>query len=462
MDLIAQVRRQIEIYGPIAPGTAVWVGVSGGVDSMVLLHVLMELDHPCHVAHVDHGLRGAESDNDLEFVRDQCASLGVPFRAHRCDVAAEAVSTGTSVQMAARKLRYAWFRQLLEGHPTCMALAHHADDAIETLFIGLLQGMGIGGWSVIPDVTRPGTVDLHDDMVDPASGEPGRFIRPLLGSMRSEIEAYARKHAIPFREDSSNQDTTYLRNRIRHHLLPMLEEWRPGSHRVLKRNVRLLRDMAMLSRAQLIVDRTGGVTEVRPGVFRIPFRKILDHASPMLFLQEVLRDAPFHPERLEEIMLAIKQGRSGRRFPSLHGEVQVDRQDLVIVYDGAPAPTWTIPAWDEVPDGAPLTITLENPGSIDTEFVPSVAWFDADRLRYPLELRPWRAGDRMRPIGLDGSKLVSDLLIDAKIPLERKASTYVLVSDERIIWLCGSRIAEGVQAQAGSRVLARMAWPITT
>lgn len=422
----------------LAQGEPLWVAVSGGVDSMVLLNVLGELGHPCHVAHVDHGLRGNESDADRVLVQDHCQAHGIPYVVNCVDVIAHASDTGTSTQMAARALRYAWFNNLVIQGPDKMALAHHADDTIETFFMGMMQGMGLQGWEGIPV-------------------QSGRFIRPLLGCRRVEIMDFARANNIPWREDASNSDTTYLRNRIRHELLPQLEQWRPGTHRNLARNVRLFRELDQLAQGA-ISSATEDLVPGPDGTLRVPFGRLRSHGAPLLTLHHLLRAKGFHPDQLEGILRAIDHARTGAVFLREGHQVLVDRNELVIGEAPGQLPVWSIPSADRVPQDAPLRITVEALGKGDPDNGPNVVRLDPGVLEFPLELRPWRDGDRMRPAGLGGSKLVSDILIDAKVPRDRKQRTYVLVQGDRILWLCGHRIDEGVHTANGDPEVLRFEW----
>ncbi|MGV3636346.1 MAG: tRNA lysidine(34) synthetase TilS [Flavobacteriales bacterium] len=434
--MIEKVRHTIRTHGLLQPGEPVWVAVSGGVDSMVLLHVLQALGHPCHVAHVDHGLRGAASDGDRAFVETHCAEHGSPFEVVRVDVKARTDATGESTQMVARALRRAWFHQLMEQGPQKLATAHHADDAVETFFLGLIQGMGARGWGSIP-VQKDG------------------IIRPLIAVTREEILAYAREHDIPWREDASNTEEIYLRNRVRHELLPMLERWRPGTQRTIVRNLRLFRELDHLARA-VGANALSGIIPEADGTLRVPIERILG-TTPLLVLHHLLRGYGFHPDRLDDMLQAMHEGRTGTRFPGEGVEVFVDRGMLVVVPHRLNR-SWLIAGPENVPPDAPIRFVRCGASAIDPDALKAIAWLDADRLSFPLHLRPWQAGDRMRPEGLGGSKLLSDILIDAKVPRDTKERTYVLAEADRIIWLCGWRLAEGVKATPGSANVLRVEW----
>lgn len=402
---------------------------------MVLLHVLRSMGHSCHVAHVDHGLRGAESDADRAFVERHCTELGIPCEVRRVDVRARSGSTGESTQMAARALRLAWFKELSAGVPDRVALAHHADDALESFFLGMMQGLGAGGWSGI----RP---------------RSERLIRPLIEVDRARIRAYAEENAIPWREDASNEDRSYLRNRIRHDLLPLFEEWRSGTRHNLTRNMLLFAELDQLAR-EAGEELVRHAPPEKDGVIRLPFKRIMERA-PFVVLHRLLRGKGFHPDRLEDILIAIREQRTGARFPGSGSEVIVDREELVISPLHSVPGSWHFADAEVVHPDAPIRITTSDATAIDPSEGPNTAWLDGGLIKWPLELRPWRAGDRMRPDGLGGNKLISDILIDSKVSGDRKDRVLVLADAQRIVWLCGSRIAEGVKATGTSREVLRL------
>lgn len=432
--MIERVRRYMDLQGLAPTGGPLWVAVSGGVDSMVLLHVLRRLGHPCYVAHVDHGLRGAESDGDRAFVEAYCAEHGIPVRTTRVDVAA-ATDAGRSVQMVARELRYAWFDGLIAEGPARMALAHHADDAVETLLMGLMRGTGPRSLAGIP-------------------ARRGPFIRPLLGESRAAILAYADEHKVPFREDASNSDTKYLRNRVRHELLPLMERIRPGTMQVLRRSSVLLHEAGDVLHHHLV--RSVEELSAEGDALHVPFDRLRNAMAPAALLLHLLEGHGFHPDEVPRIQQAVHDGTTGARFLSATYEVHVDREELVIMPRLVPLPEWVIAAPDAVPADAPIRIENLVPGHV-AQGGGDTALLRVERLTFPCVLRPWRAGDRMRPAGLGGSKLISDILIDAKVPRYRKPAVHVLVSGGRIVWCCGHRVAEGFQWRPGDGVAWRAA-----
>ena len=397
------------------------MAVSGGIDSMVMLHVLDALGHPCTVLHVDHGLRGPQSEADAEFVREQAARLGLPFHMRTVEVAERARSTDVSVQMAARTERYAALESMMGGGPGPCALAHHADDAVETLFIHLLRGTGLRGWAAIPLRT-------------------GRFVRPLLGVGRAAIQAYAERHGIAYREDPSNRDPHYLRNRIRHELLPLLEDLRPGAARTLARSVADLRSLVALAGE---VPHPGGPT-AEASVVSWPMAPLLASAAPLAELTRLLVPYRPHPNVVTQVLDAVMQRRVGREFHMGAYSLVVDRDRLVLA-ERVDVPD--LPFALDAPAGnvGPVRWAIEGIGAARPAG-PTEVLVPLDALEAPLLLRPWRRGDRMRPAGLGGSKLISDMLTEARVPRNLRARCYVLCCGDRIVWLVGRRLAEGFQA----------------
>src|SRR5690606_22507172 len=293
---------------------------------MVLLHVLRELGHPCHVAHVDHGLRGEASDADRTFVKEQAKAAALPFRSVRVDV--HAAAEGISVQMAARDLRYAWFRELLDEGPSALALGHHRDDQAETLLLHLLRGIGMRGWSGMPPVTRLGE---------------GRLCRPLLAVDREQIQRYATANGIPFREDASNADPHYLRNRVRAELLPLMEDLRPGAGRTVARGAQLLGELGHAAERQLAREEEAIRAEAG-GDLHIPFHLLAESAAPRLLLKRLLQEARPHPEIIDQLLEAVQERATGKRFQLGDLHIAVESTRLLVGKPSVGFPSFTISA----------------------------------------------------------------------------------------------------------------------
>ncbi len=426
MTLIEAFQRYIDENNLVTHDDRILLTVSGGVDSMVMLSLFVRCGYAVGVAHCNFQLRGAESDEDEVLVREEAARCGVPFYNRRFETAAEMERTGESMEMAARRLRYAWFDELshAEGY-TAVAIAHHADDSIETFFINLLRGTGLRGLTGI-------------------SIQVGKVVRPLLFASRREILEYAAANHIPYREDSSNRSTKYLRNKIRLGLIPRIREINPKFTSLMCRN------LARLTDAQLFINH--GIERIREtavtsseGIDTIHLDRI-DPAFPQEFvIYELLNSAyGFKGDVIDALCRALGQGASGRRFYA-RDHVAVTDRGRILVAPIAPDDE----CLTTVEKGAPRSYcgnavlyyeycdidTIKNFG------VPEqIAQVDADRLQFPLTLRRWREGDWFIPFGMTGRKKVSDFLIDAKVSLPEKQRQFVLLSGEEIVWLVGRRI----------------------
>ncbi|MDE7123277.1 MAG: tRNA lysidine(34) synthetase TilS [Alistipes sp.] len=419
-------RSYIDRHELAAPDDRILLTVSGGVDSMVLLDLFTRAGYRVGVAHCNFQLRGAESDEDELLVQEQARLRQVPFYNRRFDTRGEMERTGESMEMAARRLRYAWFDELsrTEGY-SAVAIAHHADDSVETFFINLLRGTGLRGLTGI-------------------STQVGRIIRPLMFATRKEILEYAVARRIPFREDSSNRSTKYLRNKIRLGLVPRIREINPKFTALMRRN------LARLGDAQRFIDR--GIDRIRAeavesegAVDTIRIDRI-DPAFPLEFVvYELLGSAyGFRGDVIDSLCQALRHGATGRRFYARDRVATVDRGRIVVapIADNDPCEV-------EVPQGALRsycgnTVLYYEYRDIDTicafDSPESVAQLDADRLRFPLRLRRWREGDWFVPFGMTGRKKVSDFLIDAKVSLPEKQRQFVLLSGDEIVWVVGRRI----------------------
>ena len=426
MTLIDKFQSYVERHALFTRGDRILLTVSGGVDSMVLLSLMAELGYRIGVAHCNFQLRGAESDEDEAAVAREAARCGAPCYNRRFDTTAEMERTGESMEMAARRLRYAWFEELCREHGyTAVAVAHHADDSIETFFINLLRGTGLRGLTGI-------------------NTRMGRVVRPLMFASRREILEYAVARKIPFREDSSNRSTKYLRNKIRLGLIPRIREINPKFTDLMRHNIARLTDAQLFIEAAVAHMRRDVVTEAG-GIVTIHAERIEASYPRNFAVYELLSsDYGFKGDVCDAICRALSEGASGRRFYAKEHVACVDRGRILverIAPDDACEVTVERGAVRSYCGNMVLYFESCDIDDIRAYGVPEqVALLDADRLRYPLRLRRWREGDSFVPFGMEGRRKVSDYLIDRKVPLPEKGRQFVLLSGDEIVWLVGRRI----------------------
>ena len=426
MNLLDSFQRYIDENDLATHDDKILLTVSGGVDSMVMLSLFTRCGYRVGVAHCNFQLRGAESDEDEVLVEDEAKKHGAAFYNRRFETRAEMERTGESMEMAARRLRYAWFDALSREHGyTAIAIAHHADDSIETFFINLLRGTGLRGLTGI-------------------STQVGKVIRPLLFASRKEILEYAVQNRIPFREDSSNRSTKYLRNKIRLGLIPRIREINPKFTDLMRRNIERLTDTQLFIEAAVAHMREEVVTQA-DGIATIHVERI-EAAYPRNFAVYELLSSQygFKGDVCDALCRALSEAATGRRFYAREYVATVDR-GRILVERIAPGDACEV----TVEQGAQrsycgnMVLYFEacDIDDIRAYDVPEqVALLDADLLRYPLRLRRWREGDTFIPFGMEGRKKVSDYLIDRKVSLPEKQRQFVLLSGDEIVWLVGRRI----------------------
>ncbi len=408
---------------------------------MVMLRLFTGCGYRVGVAHCNFQLRGTESDEDETLVAEEAARLGVECYNRRFDTLSEMERTGESMEMAARRLRYAWFEELrLEHGYTAVAVAHHADDSIETFFINLLRGTGLRGLTGI-------------------SQQAGRIVRPLMFASRKEILEYAVANKIPYREDSSNRSTKYLRNKIRLGLVPRIREINPAFTSLMRRNIGRLTD------AQRFIDH--GIERIRGeavtsenGIDIIRPDRI-DPAFPRGFvIYELLAAYGFKSDVIDALCRALDQQATGRRFYSRTKMACIDRGTIAVapIADDDPCTCQvTHGAARSYCGNAVLYYEWTDIDAVKDFGVPEhIAQLDADKLQYPLTLRRWQEGDWFVPFGMTGRKKVSDFLTDAKVSAAAKQRQFVLVSGDEIVWLVGRRIDDRYRLTDGTEHVLRI------
>ncbi len=395
------------------------LAISGGVDSMVLLHIMNQLPYKFEVAHVNYDLRGVDSQKDEELVRAVCMDLKV--RLHVRKVGPQEWQDGHSIQMAARSIRYRWFETLMQDHQLqYIVTAHHANDNFETSLFNLVRGTGIQGLRGMRTATE-------------------KIRRPLLDLTKQELVDYASKEKISWREDESNNTDKYQRNKIRHRVIPVLHEINPSLISTFKHSRRRFLGLEELLNLEVKKLRDTKI-QVNNGLTIVNLDWLEDDDRSFVLLTELLKPFQFHLLEVENIIRAKKQ--PGTTFYSEKYCASVDRGQLLISETGELKlrPLLLQGLGKFKIEGGELDISLER---VDYEISShsNVAMFDAAKMNFPLVLRPWLPGDKLQPLGMTGSKKVSDLLIDAKVPLALKKRVLVLTSGEDLCWLVGLRVS---------------------
>jgi tRNA(Ile)-lysidine synthase len=399
------------------------LAVSGGIDSMVMSHLFIKLGTDTGIAHCNFCLRGKESDEDEELVRNFASENKIPFYAIRFRTKEYALKKGISVQMAARELRYEWFEKIRQEHNfDYIAVAHNLNDNIETLLINLTRGTGITGLSGMK----------------PSSN---KIIRPLLYATRLKIEEYCNDHSITFREDKSNAETKYIRNKIRHLVIPVLKEINPSIEETLNETAEKLSGIDEI--LSVYIDGIRSQTSIKKGtaaIFNIEKLKNLRNNKAVIF-------ELFSPYGVtgpaSGDLLRLLAGRTGKQIFTKTHRILRNRNDLLV----SPLETerheyFEINSIEDfllVPGIESAEIISTN-RSFRISRKQSVACIDFEKISFPVLIRGWKKGDSFFPLGMKKKKKLSDYFIDKKFSLVRKEQTLILESGGNIAWIIGERL----------------------
>lgn len=427
----------------IKPSDSILLAVSGGVDSVVMCDLFYKAKYKFSIAHCNFQLRGKESDDDEAFVEGLAEKYNVTFHSIQFDTAAYAKKNKVSIQIAARELRYRWFQELIKEYDYAfLATAHHIGDSVETFFINLIRGAGITG--------------LHGIL--PKSGN---IIRPMLFCSKKDIVAYAKRHKLKYREDSSNASDKYLRNKLRLKIIPQLQEINPELENSVSRTIKHLQETETIYKKEIERNRKRIVKQDKRAIYiSIKQLKALPAISTHLF--EFLKPFHFNESTVEEINKSL-DGESGRLFFSESHRLIKDREYLIVqeLNDS------------NVSSSRDKSIALKNQLNKSVEGIQEnqkqyltphfkmsfkkvlknavnenkamsnaslfTAYLDYDKLQFPLEVRTWKQGDFFYPLGLKGKKKLSDFFTDKKMSVADKENTWLLTCNNQIVWVMGWR-----------------------
>jgi len=444
--IVANVRQVLQEAG-LQAGAGLVVAASGGIDSTVLLDVLDGLGYRLHVAHLDHALR-SDSAADGRFVADEAQWRGLPCSVERCDVSAYARTEGLSLEEAGRRQRYAFLDQVADRvGAEFIVLGHHADDQAETVILRLLRGSGATGL---------GGMEIARE---------GRYLRPLLRVRRAEIEEYARQQGLRYREDLSNRDPRFLRNRVRGELMPLLKSYNSNIAEVLNRTAALLKaeDDLLAKLTQEALDTV--VCERCDDKVALDSTRLLSYHIAMQ--RRVLRaalqglaaaDGPFDFARVEQVRGWIGAGDKRLRVlgAGLRGQSCGTRYILRRGQRPPVARGFDIPGVLVLREhGVKIRVQVVSPEHFDkSQLGGAQVALDADRLGAWVQVRSLRPGDRFQPLGMEGHKKLSDFLIDAKWPKISRDEVLVLTRGEEIAWVAPLRSSHAFRIKSTTRRIA--------
>lgn len=434
------------------------VALSAGADSTALLDLLTTLPGfqlRLVAAHLNHSLRGSDSDADAAYARSLAEARSLPFECRTVDVKALATSEGLSLEDAGRRARIAFLDEVRERwQADCVALAHHADDQAETLLMRLLRGSGTSGLSGMAWRNRRG------------------YVRPLLEVSRCEIESYLKERGIGWREDSSNRDTAFLRNRIRHELLPLLESYNPAIRRRLATSAAILAGEQDLLE-QLTLQSYYEQAEVLESAVCFHVSR-LHELSPALTAR-LIRQAVatlagslrhISSRHIADCLHLLGDGEPNRRI-NLPGGLVARREygRLLIERSGSGSADWreltiTAPGCYRLDSGDTLEVSCQTAPADPASDGTATAWIDLGQAPFPWLVRPFAPGDRLQPLGMTGTRKVKELFIDAKIPPDVRQRTPLIFCGTELLWVAGLRRSSLALLNGDSRQIVRVIYRI--
>lgn len=420
----------------VPESTTTLLAVSGGKDSMALTDLMLRAGLSFHIGHINHHLRGEESDGDAAFVKNFCITNDIPY--YEYNISPDEFTSG-NIHDKARKIRYQWLHQIAkENHCHQIATAHHRDDVAESFLINLIRGSGLKGLSGIPV-------------------RNGNIVRPLLFASSDDIIQYVGKHNISYREDSSNSSDKYLRNKIRHHILPNLYEIDGRAKSGLNTSIQYLSETSEVF--DFLLNEYGEKVSTQSGseiIIQLDGLKDHNHSSAILFA--LIRDYGFNFSQCEDIIT----GSQGSTFIGNHVHAYVHQDSLIIVPLGKrrefrPIVVTKLPHKITSESGI---FVIENIGnSQEIHFKNGSLYLDADSIQWPIEIRKRQPGDRWSPLGMKGkTQKVKDYLIHRKLSIPEKEKTFIISDQNDIIAIFNLGISEKVKMTPESQNIIRISW----
>lgn len=416
--MLSRLKEHLHKNLPFISEKKLLLAVSGGIDSMVLVDVFKQLGYDIAIAHCNFGLRCEESNGDEHFVRNLASKDAIPVFVNHFDTKRYAAENKISIQIAARELRYNWFAEIMQQHGYDYLLtAHHADDSAETFLINFTRGTGIEGLLGIPQ-------------------QNGTIIRPLLPFTREEIETYAKENNVLWREDSSNVSDKYLRNKLRHHVLPLLKELNPSFSQSFAQTIENLRQAQALATDAAVLVYEKVVTSGNGREF-INILKLLAYENYKAYLYQWLGKYGF---TAWDDIYDLVHAQPGKFVLSGTHRLLKDRELLILEPLKADSDSiFEIKSINEKTT-QPIELRLDLVGNMEPNPERNIIFVDNELIKFPLFVRRWQEGDYFCPLGMNGlSKKVSKFFKDEKMSLSDKENAWLLCTENEIIWVMGRR-----------------------
>lgn len=445
MTVLDKINTFIQKHNLCNSGTPMLVACSGGIDSMVLLDVLLKLNYSFAVAHCNFKLRGTESDDEMKFVADFCTRNNIRFFAQEFDTLHYKKENKISTQIAARQLRYEWFEKIRkENHFHCIVTAHHADDQLETILLNFTKGTGVNG-----------LVGMKP--------KNNFIIRPMLAITKAEIMDFALANKIEYREDSSNSSNDYQRNKVRHNIIPVLKDINPNISAQINDFSNRMLDVATLLELQIEQIKKKCYTE-KEGIIRIKINYIKNHISKNTIIYYMLKDFGFSNDVMYNVLYNSQT--SAQFFSTTHRMI-LDRKELIVT--SVEQDKMSTLFFEKIPNKIQF-----NNAKIECKLVPieklslkenkQYAYFDADKIEFPLLIRYLKNADYFYPFGMKksakndkvGKKKITKYFRDLKLNLLEKEKTPIIFSNEKALWLVGHCIDDRFKITSNTKFVLKM------
>ena len=415
--MLQKLQNHINLNLPFLKEKKLLLAVSGGIDSMVLVNLCHQLQLNFAVVHCNFQLRGNESDDDEMLVIQTCQDGYIPYFLNSFDTLEFAKENKLSIQLAARKLRYDWFYKLInENGFDYILTAHHLDDSLETFLINFTRGSGLDGLTGIPE-------------------QNDKIVRPLLIFSRNEIETFAKENNIAWREDSSNASDKYLRNKLRHDLLPILKELNPSLLSSFENTIKNLKQSQSLvdDASKMVYEKVASEQENQI-VFDLDL--LLKSQNHQAYLFSWLSDFGFTDW---DSVYDLVSAQSGKQVMS-NSHVLLKNRNTLLLFPRKENSEEVIYPIDKGQNEVkvPLNLTFCNLSDISVQST-NVIFVDAEKLQFPLTIRKWKEGDFFQPFGMNGKKKVSKFFKDEKFSMLEKSDIWLLCSNDKIVWIIGKR-----------------------